>query len=255
MSIARLLLCTMVFVSAAAAAREPILVPDVSQRKIEIAYSFTGAELLLFGAIVYPDGEIPSGKTDIAVVLKGPSRSVHVREKQKLFGLIWYNAAGEQFRSAPDYYAIATSRPLKQLVDENTAAIYELGFENIQLSPSGDSNVSTQRRFENGLVQLKKNSQLYSSRYNSIEITKGVLYRARLAIPARVSVGLYTAETFLIRNGNVIAAATRTIEIKKSGFERFVATSAENSPLLYGFVAIMLALLLGWSAGELFRKI
>ncbi|MEO9130231.1 MAG: hypothetical protein ABI240_03375, partial [Sphingomonas sp.] len=30
-------------------ASKPVLVPDVSQRDIEIAYSFTGAELLLFG--------------------------------------------------------------------------------------------------------------------------------------------------------------------------------------------------------------
>lgn len=254
MKIARLLVCLGVFILTTGA-REPTLVPDVSQRQVEIAYSFTGAELLLFGAIVYPDGEVPSGRADIAVVLKGPSTSIQVREKQKLFGLIWYNAAGEQFRSVPDYYAIATSRPLKQLVDDRTAAIYELGLSNIQLSPSGNSKISIQRRFENGLVALRTNSQLYTSRYSSVEITKNVLYRARIAIPARVSVGQYTAETFLISNGKVIAAATRTIDIRKSGFEQFVATSADRSPVLYGLTAIMLALALGWGAGEIFRKI
>ena len=35
-----------------AAQSEPRLVPDVSQNEIEIRYSFTGAELLLFGAIL-----------------------------------------------------------------------------------------------------------------------------------------------------------------------------------------------------------
>ena len=39
--------------------RKPRLVPDVSQREIEIRYSFTGAELLLFGAILYPGGRVP----------------------------------------------------------------------------------------------------------------------------------------------------------------------------------------------------
>ena len=33
-------------------ADEPQLVPDVSQREVQILYSFTGADLLLFGAIV-----------------------------------------------------------------------------------------------------------------------------------------------------------------------------------------------------------
>lgn len=42
------------------AASNPVLVPDVSQRKIDIVYSFTGAELLLFGAILYPaDASLP----------------------------------------------------------------------------------------------------------------------------------------------------------------------------------------------------
>ena len=31
------------------AAAKPVLVPDVSARSIEIRYSFTGAQLLLFG--------------------------------------------------------------------------------------------------------------------------------------------------------------------------------------------------------------
>jgi len=35
-------------------ASEPRLVPDVSNTQVDIAYSFTGADLLLFGAILYP---------------------------------------------------------------------------------------------------------------------------------------------------------------------------------------------------------
>ena len=53
-----------------------------------------------------------------------------------------------------------------------------------------------------------------------------MLYRARITIPSQVPVGTYTAETFLIDRGKVIAAATRDIEIGKSGFERFVALAA-----------------------------
>jgi len=54
---------------------KPVLVPDVSQRAIEIAYSFTGADLLLFGAILYPGGRVPAGEkpADIVVVVKGPT--------------------------------------------------------------------------------------------------------------------------------------------------------------------------------------
>src|SRR3546814_7185870 len=48
-AVALLLWCAALFVPASAAA-DPRLVPDVSSRAIEIQYSFTGEELLLFGA-------------------------------------------------------------------------------------------------------------------------------------------------------------------------------------------------------------
>lgn len=230
------------------AADEPVLVPEVSQRQVEIQYSFTGADLLLFGAIVYPGGRVPDGRTDIAVVLKGPPQSVLVREKQKLAGMIWANADSTRFRSAPTFYAIASSRPLSDLVDERTAAIYELGLPNIHLSPASGADPEEQRRFQAGLVDLRQRTGLYDSRPSTVEIRQGVLYSARLAIPARVPVGRYTAETFLIRDGKVIAAATRDIEIRKSGFERFVATAAQHWPFAYGLVAVILSVGFGWGA-------
>lgn len=237
------------------AAREPVLVPDVSQREVEIAYSFTGAELLLFGAIIYPDGRVPQERTDVAVVLKGPPQSILVREKQKLGGLVWANADSARFRSAPSFYAVAASRPLDELLDERTAAIYELGLGNIHLSPASGGDPDEQRRFESGFVDLETRRSLFLDRPGSVDISQGVLYRARLAIPARVPVGRYTAETFLIRDGKVIAAATRDIDIRKSGFERFVAMAADRWPLTYGLVAVGLSILFGWGAGALFRRI
>ena len=236
------------------AAQEPLLVPDVSQREIEIAYSFTGAELLLFGAIVYPGGRVPDGRTDIAVVLKGPPQSILVREKKKLAGLIWANADSARFRSAPTFYAIASSRPLNAMIDERTAAIYELGLGNIHLSPASGSDPAEAQRFETGFVDLRAKGKLFVDRPGAVEITRGVLYRARLSIPARVPVGRYTAETFLIREGKVIAAATREVDIRKSGFERFVATAAVKWPLIYGMFAVALSVAFGWGAGAIFRR-
>lgn len=236
-------------------AKEPLLVPDVSQREVEIAYSFTGAELLLFGAIIYPGGLVPDGRTDIAVVLKGPSQSILVREKRKLAGLIWANADSARFRSAPTFYAIASSRPLDQLVDERTAAIYELGLGNIHLSPASGSSPTDAQRFETGFVDLRARGELFVDRPGAVEITRDVLYRARLRIPARVPVGRYTAETFLIRDGKVIAAATRDVDVRKTGFERFVATAAVKWPFIYGLFAVVLSVGFGWGAGALFRRL
>ena len=235
-------------------AAKPELVPDVSQRDIEIAYSFTGAELLLFGAILYPDGRVPADDlAEIVVVVKGPVQSVLIREKQKVAGM-WVNAERLRYRSVPSFYAIASSRPIGELVDARTRAIYELGLDSLQLSPISTASSTVQQRFQRGLVDLRRRSGLYVEAPRAVEITDGVLYRARVTIPARVPVGRFTAETFLIRDGRVLAAAVRPIEIRKAGFERFVARSAERRPVAYGLVAVVLSVGIGWGAGAVARR-
>lgn len=235
------------------AAANPRLVPDVSQRKIEIIYSFTGAELLLFGAILYPGGKAPSDEAQIAVVVKGPSEPVLVREKRKIAGL-WVNADSADFRSVPSFYALASSKPIQRIVDPRTAVIYELGIDNLQLSPASGGERDEDRRFEEGLIDLKRRGGYYSETDSGVEISEGVLYRARIGIPARVPVGRYTAETFLIENGRVIAAATRDIEIHKSGMEAFVTRAAERHSFVYGLTAVLISLALGWAASAAFRR-
>ena len=233
--------------------REPVLVPDVSARSIEIRYSFTGAQLLLFGAILYPGGRAPALPLDIAVVVKGPVQPILVREKQQIAG-VWMNADSYRFRSAPSFYAIASSRPVRDLVDERTAAIYELGIRDLQLSPGGGALPEKERRFEAGLLDLRQRQRLFSEDPKGVEISERVLYRARINIPSQVPVGTYTAETFLIDNGRVVAAATKEIEIGKSGFERFIAVAARRYSFFYGLAAVLLSVGLGWFAAWLFAR-
>jgi uncharacterized protein (TIGR02186 family) len=235
------------------AADKPVLVPDISARQVQIRYSFTGAQLLLFGAVVYPGGRPPSRPVDIAVVLRGPVQPILLREKQKIAG-IWMNADSNRFRSAPSFYAVASSRPLPELVDERTAAIYELGLHNLQLSPGGGALPEKERRFEAGLLDLRRRHGLYSEDPRGVEINDGVLYRATITIPSQVPVGTYTAETFLIDRGRVVAAATRDIQINKSGFERYVALAARRHTFLYGLASVALSLALGWAAAAAFRR-
>ena len=235
------------------AADKPVLVPDISARNVQIRYSFTGAQLLLFGAVVYPGGRAPERPADIAVVLRGPVQPILVREKQKVAG-IWMNADSNRFRSAPSFYSVASSKPITDLVDERTAAIYELGLHNLQLSPGGGALPDKERRFEAGLLDLRRREGLYSENPRGVEITDRVLYRAVITIPSQVPVGTYTAETFLIDDGRVLAAATRDIQIDKSGFERFVAVAARRHRLLYGLTAVALSLGLGWAAAAAFRR-
>ena len=84
--------------------------PEVSQSRIEVRQGFTGANLLLYGAVIDPEGADGATEYDIVVVLKGPTEPIRLREKERIAG-IWMNASSSDFRSAPSFFAVASSRP------------------------------------------------------------------------------------------------------------------------------------------------
>lgn len=235
-------------------ARDPILVPEISQHEVQVRQGFTGADLMLFGAILSPEGTRAAQDYDIVVVLEGPVQSIVLREKQKIAG-IWINVDSVEFRSAPSYFAVASSRPIERIVDDKTAAIYELGLKWLQLSPIGVIDPVEQHRFAAGLVDLMRRQGLYREDEGGVTISGQVLYQARIRLPSSVQTGTYTAETFAIRGGKVVASAITRVEVRKQGFERFVAVAAEDNGWLYGLFAVIVSVGMGWIADRLFALV
>ena len=236
------------------AARDPILVPEVSQHEVQVRQGFRGTELLLFGAILTPDGTRAGQDYDIVVVLKGPTRSIVLREKSRIAG-IWVNADSAEFRSAPTFFAVASSKPIASIVDDKTAAIYELGLPWLQLSPIGSYNPKEQARMSAGLVDLLSREGLYQQDFRGVSISQQVLYQARISLPSSVQTGTYTAETFAINHGRVVASAISRVVVKKQGFERLVAQFAEQNGFFYGLIAVALSVGMGIVAGRLFALV
>jgi len=249
----RVLLALLAFL-ALTGQRDPILVPEVSQHEIRVRQGFTGTELLLYGAILDPQGRRASDPYDIVVVLKGPTEPILVREKDKKLG-IWVNAHSTAFRSAPSFFSVVSSRPVAEIVDDRTAAIYELGLGFLQLSPTGAIDPVEQSRFTKGLVDLRQREGLYREDGDGVTVSSGVLYQARIPVPSNVITGRYTAETFAIADGRVIASAIAEVQVEKQGFEKFVADQADQSSFLYGLFAVVLSLFMGWLAGRVFTLI
>ena len=234
--------------------RDAILVPAVSQDEIQVRQGFTGTELLLYGAILDPRGQRGGAEYDIVVVLKGPTEPITIREKDRVAG-IWMNAESSDFRSAPSFFAVASSKPVEEIVDERTAAIYELGTEFIQLSPTGQIDPEKQARFAAGLVDLRQRLGLYKEDMSGVTINEQVLYQARIQLPSNVITGQYTAETFAISDGRVIASEIAEVEVRKVGFERLVEIFSQRFALFYGLLAVALSVSMGWIAGRLFAMI
>lgn len=225
-------------------AAEP-LVADLSQQVIAINSRFTGAEVLLFGAT--------DGVGDVVVVIRGPQAPVLVREKDRVAG-IWTNTETVLFNEVPGFYAVASTRPLDELEVPQLLAVHQIGVENLRLpSPSG-LTPERSAAFREGLIRNMRYARLFAEDVAPVTFIGQQLFRTTIDFPVTVPTGSYVAETYLIRDGALIRSQSSALLIYKAGLEAAVFNFAHDRAWQYGVLAVLVALVAGWTADLLFRR-
>lgn len=227
-------------------AAAPPLVADISSSHIDLTTSFTGERLLLFGTTE------PAG--DIIVVVRGPASTEVVRRKERIAG-IWVNRRSVTFQRVPSFYFDAGTRPLEQIASARTLHDLRIGVKRLGL-PAVDGDEGTKAEdFRNALVRLKREKGLYSSSPVPIKVLADRLFRVEIFFPATVPTGTYTAEIYLFRHGKRISLERKTVSVQRAGSEATIYNFAHEHSAIYGILAIVVALIAGWVAGAIFRKV
>lgn len=230
------------------------LVTDLSNTRIEIRYSFDGAQLILFGAVGSSTVDPVNDDYDIVIVVRGPNAETVVRRKDRVGG-IWINNADLVFPSAPGYYAVAASRPLGEIAN---ATIYEangIGFGNLPLLTESERGlVSPDPIFKDALFRIRADQGLYRQEQDTVTKLAEGLFKTDIHLPANVPDGRFDVETFLFQNGSLKSRDRITMSVAKEGFERAAYNFAHGYPFLYGLTAVFVAIGAGWLAGVLGKK-
>jgi len=230
------------------------LVTDLSNKRIEIRYSFEGAQLILFGAVGSSAVDPVNDAFDVVVVVRGPEAETVVRRKDNIGG-IWVNNADLVFPAAPGYYAVAASRPLTEIAQPTVFASYGIGFDNLPLiARSNRGLLKPDPEFRTALYRLRAADNLYRQEVDSVSLVAEGLFRTDVHLPANVPVGEFIVETFVFQEGSLKARNRIRLNVGKEGFERAAYDFAHQSPFLYGLTAVLVALGAGWLAGVLGKK-
>jgi len=227
-------------------ARAQALVADLSNHLVAITTGFTGAEILLFGAV--------EGPGDVVVTVRGPARDEAVRRKVRVAGL-WMNGAEVRFSGVPVFYAMFSSRPPADIVTEELAEIHQIGADNLSLRSDSRRSPEEIDTFRAALIRAKERQGLYQPDAGRLIFLGQRLFRANLVFPGNVPTGAYRVEVLLIRDGAVVSAQTTPLYISQAGISADVYEFAHRQAALYGLLAIVLAVGSGWIAGAVFRKV
>jgi len=228
-----------------APARADSLAADLTSHLIAITTGFTGASVVLFGAI--------DGPGDVAVVVRGPDREMTVRRKSRVAG-IWMNSQEITFANVPSFYFVAASRPLEEIVSPGAAALYRLGVASLEMKAESGAPPEIVDSFAAALIATQQRAKLFPSVVGKVHFIGERLFRTTIEFPSNVPTGTYLVAVFLVRGKDVISGQTTPLVVSKVGIDADVFGFAVRQPGLYGVVAVLTAVVAGWLASLPFRS-
>lgn len=247
-----LILLAFFVVPPASAAR---LVSQISTDTVDITSSFAGEKLTFFGTIVPDAGSdeaVVEGTFHVAVVVIGPTQDRVARKMNNILG-VWLNTEQVEFEKFPSYFHVLSSTRLSEITDITTLTTNFITPESHTLAAKG-SDIAQNIQFGRELIRLMTQEGLVGVQENAVTFMSDNFYSARLTLPSNAPPGPYIAMTYVFQNGQIIARKSEGFAVRKIGFERFLARSAVQQPLLYGLVCVVLALFTGWLGGVLFKR-
>jgi uncharacterized protein (TIGR02186 family) len=247
-----LALVTLLTALALPGAAQEEIVADLSQRQVPITADFDGSELILYGAV---KRETPISITEplsVIITVSGPSKPVTVRRKEKVAG-IWINTDAVEIDSAPSFYAIATSRPLDQILSDTEDLRYKISIPRAIRSVGAPQHVMDSHEFTNALMRIRAANGSYQARPSTVAFFDQTLFKTAVTLPANLTEGTYKVTLYLTRDRHVITSYTTNLAVQKVGLERFLYRLAHDRPLVYGLLSIFIAIAAGWGASAIFR--
>jgi len=248
----RILTMIVALFAAPLAAQETVIV-DLSQNRVAITANFAGSEIFVFGA-VKRDAPLAEdiAPLDVAIVVEGPLEQTVVRKKDKTLG-IWVNTQSVDIISAPSFFSVATTRPLDEILNVGDRTDFAIGLDHAVRRQANEDPGIDMQAFSEAVTRIRVNNGLYSEREGIINLTAETLFDASIQLPANLVEGDYTARIYLIRDRNIVADASVDITVRKEGLERWLYNLAHEQALLYGLLSLLVALVAGYGASEIFR--
>lgn len=251
-----LLLAGLLCLAATALRAQEDIQSDLSARNIAIESNFTGAEIVVFGTVENGKTGATAGTYDVVVVIRGPDQAIVTRRKERLAGL-WMNRDSQVFNAVPGFYAVLSSRPLDEIAKIETLDRYNIGFQSLLEIPASIPEATPAAdvpAFREAVIRIMQDDGLYIADAKGVTFISKSLFRATITLPAYVPDGGYLANVYLFGKGELLSLNQSQLTITKEGFERLIYSTAFTYPLIYGIVAVLVAIAVGLFASAVLQR-
>jgi uncharacterized protein (TIGR02186 family) len=228
------------------------VVTDTTKREVEIGLMYSGDYIHFFGSV-------PDPSADVIVKLTSTENVPLSVNRKGRVALMWMNVKQFTVTGLPLLYKIHSTRSIDEILDPALASELGIGYDvlkdGMQLEiVRGQPEPDDAEVVFEGILRLKKEANLYNLDEKRIEITGGKLFKHYFKFPSAATEGTYSAESYIIKDGKLIGKGIDEIVIQKKGLEAMFTNLAHEHSVIYGIVAVLVALGMGLLVGFIFKK-
>jgi uncharacterized protein (TIGR02186 family) len=223
------------------AARVPVSV-SVSEREIDITPRYRG-ELVRVG------GAAPAG-CDVVVKLTSSTAEARYSRKGKV-GPVWISVGQVRFENVPLMYKLKSSAVLDDILPLAERLRYGLGREALKASMRLTAGLDRDVYLDE-LILIRERSRFFGFGEGSV-LRRGASFSTTFFWPPNGPPGRYRVEAFAVSGGKIVGSAATAVEVRVVGIEAWVRDLAVDHGVLYGLLAVLVALASGLAVSLAFR--
>jgi len=208
-------------------------------------------ELLYRGTVLNVQADLPRPQP-VAVVLEGEYGHVGLKRSGRVWGVLWMKVGDVEFDDVPTVYLVSTSGKLSRLGSAATRARHRVGYEALAARAGGDRSLFDE------FVKLKEKAGLFSVQEGGVQFAPtdsgGAHLSSSLSLPPKVPAGRYRIRLIGFDGGTPRCLGSLSVPVEHRGLVRALHDLAFEHGLLYGCVAVLVAMLAGLGTGLIFGR-
>jgi hypothetical protein len=245
--------CTALLVLAPMGAQTPSpATPDLTLTPtfIPMGTFYNGAKIAVKGRVAAGSG--------VVVAIRGPEIEETFNKKGKV-GPFWYNAAKVHISGAPSLFLCYTSGPLTGLLSREALDAAQLDEEAIRaqmkVQPPDQDNPTVRENY----LALKRQQSIYRLFEGTVKLGAeeggSRSFTLDLAWPKKAPPAAYEVKVYECRDQGVTAQTSTQVKVEEVGFPARLAQMANTQAYLYGLIAVLAAVIVGFGIDFLASKL
>ena len=197
---------------------------------------------------------------DLVIKIASPEGHQVLKQKGKVAGVLWMNVGKLTFEQTPNFYEVFSTKKVEDILSREEMEKHVIGYpalaKHVEITPVANEEEKT--KWFDEFVKFKEESKVYSTSTGKIETTMNAEGKQEYYIltewPYQAQPGDYLVSVYAVKDNKVVEQAQSKVNVEQVGMVKTLSTMAKNSPAIYGFLAIGVALGAGVGVSMVFKK-